>query len=236
MHLRLASARTGLLTFSAALALAAPASAAAQSPPPPPEDSAKPAKLSVRTEVRGFKVVGRQTKARAVVTARLTEANGRSTVIRKRVSLVAQRRGSCRILKLTLDELTLNLLGLHAELDKVKLDVTGNPRGGVLGKLFCRLARSNVRTSERKKAARSLSARLARRPLRPVGFTATIRPQSQSSQAQKGRCPVLELVVGPLDLDLLGLLVKLNKVRLNVFAVPGEGSVGDRFCTLSRQQ
>jgi len=78
--------------------------------------------------------------------------------------------------------------------------------------------------------------RLARKPLRPVGFTATITPQSQPSQAQGGRCPVLELVVGPLDLDLLGLLVNLNKVRLNVFAIPGQGAVGDRFCTLSRQQ
>ena len=229
---RLSSVRTGALAFTAALAFAAPAAAAGSGA----DASDKPAKLSVRTEVRGFQVKGSQTRARAVVTARLTEANGKTTVIKKRVSLIAQRKGTCRILKLTLDELTLNLLGLHAELDKVKLDVTGNPRGGVLGRLFCRLARSNVRASERKKAARSLSARLARKPLRPVGFTATITPQSQPSQARGGRCPVLELVVGPLDLNLLGLLVNLNKVRLNVFAVPGQGAVGDRFCTLSRQQ
>ena len=231
MPRRLALARTGLLTFTAALALAAPAGAQSQ-----PDNSDKPAKLSVRTEVRGFQVVGRQTKARALVTARLTEANGRSTVIKKRVSLIAQRKGRCRILKLTLEELKLNLLGLHAELDKVKLDVTGNPRGGVLGKLFCRLARSNVRTSERRKAASSMNARLARKPLRPVGFTATLAPPAERSQAQSGRCPVLDLVVGPLDLDLLGLLVNLNKVRLNVFAIPGQGTVGDRFCQLSRQQ
>lgn len=229
--LRSNSARTGLLTLTAALALASPAMAQSAA-----EASEKPAKLSVRTEVRGFKVVGSETKARAVVTARLTEGGGKTTVIKKRISLIAQRGGSCRILKLTLDELKLNLLGLNAELDKVKLDVTGNPRGGVLGRLFCRLARSNVRTSERKKAAQSLTARLARRPLRPVGFTATINPQSEPSQAQAGRCPVLDLTVGPLDLDLLGLLVNLNKVRLNVFAIPGQGVVGDRFCQLSRQQ
>ena len=229
---RLTPARTGALAFAAALVFAAPAAAAGSEA----GTSERPAKLAVQTEVRGFQVKGSQTKARAVVTARLTEASGKTTVIKKRVALVAQRKGSCRILKLTLDELTLNLLGLHAELDKVKLDVTGNPRGGVLGRLFCRLARSKVRTSERKEAARSLNARLARKPLRPVGFTANIAPQSRPSQAQAGRCPVLDLVVGPLDLDLLGLLVKLNKVRLNVFAIPGQGAVGDRFCTLSRQQ
>ncbi len=194
-----------------------------------------PAKLSVNTQVKRFGVAQGRTRARARVTARLTDANGRTTVVRKDVTLVAQRKGSCRILKLTLEELKLNLLGLHAELDQVKLDVTGNPRGGVLGRLFCRLARSNVRTSERRAAARSLNARISKRPMRPVAFTATISP-AQQSQGQGNRCPVLDLVVGPLDLDLLGLIVNLNKVHLNVYAVPGEGAVGDRFCTLSRPQ
>lgn len=220
--------RTALTTAGATLLLAMPAAAQAAVP----ESSGAPAKLSVKTEVQGFKVVGRQTKARALVTARLMEGGGRSTVIRQQVTLSARRGGSCRILNLTLDELQLNLLGLHAVLDQVKLDVSGKPRGGVLGRLFCRLARSQVRTSTRKAAARSLTARIQRRPLRPVAFTATIAP-GEKSQAQAGRCPVLDLVVGPLDLDLLGLLVKLNKVRLNVFAVPGEGAVGDRFCSLS---
>ncbi len=221
--------RTALLTAGATVLLALPAGAQAAAPT---TSAGAPAKLSVKTEVQGFKVVGRQTKARALVTARLMEGGGRSTVIRQQVTLSAKRGGSCRILNLTLDELQLNLLGLHAVLDQVKLDVSGKPRGGVLGRLFCRLARSQVRTSGRKAAARSLTARIQRRPLRPVAFTATIAP-GEKSQAQAGRCQVLDLVVGPLDLDLLGLLVKLNKVRLNVFAVPGEGAVGDRFCSLS---
>jgi len=222
--------RTVLLTLAAGLAWVAPAAAAS----PQPVD--QPAKLSVATSVNRFGVAGGRTRARALVTARLTEANGRSTVLRKQVTLSAKRRGSCRILKLTLDQLKLNLLGLNAELDRVELDVTGKPSGGVLGKLFCRLARADVKAADRRATARSLNSRLRRNPLRPVAFTATIHPQSQGSQAKAGRCPVLDLVVGPLDLDLLGLLVNLNKVHLNVFAIPGQGAVGDRFCTLSRQQ
>jgi hypothetical protein len=70
----------------------------------------------------------------------------------------------------------------------------------------------------------------------PVAFTASIPAPAEKSQAGAGRCPVLDLVVGPLDLNLLGLLVKLNKVHLNVYAVPGEGAVGDKFCELSRPQ
>lgn len=217
------AAATAALSFGPGAALAAPAK----------DDG--PAKLSVNTQVKRFGVVKGRTSARARVTARLTDANGRTTVVRKNVTLVAKRKGSCRILKLTLEELKLNLLGLHAELDQVKLDVTGNPRGGVLGRLFCRLARSNVKTSQRRAAARSLNARIARRPMRPVAFSTTISPAEQS-QARGKRCPVLDLVVGPLDLDLLGLLVNLNKVHLNVYAVQGEGAVGDRFCTLSNPQ
>ena len=46
-------------------------------------------------------------------------------------------------------------------------------------------------------------------------------------------CEVLNLVLGPLDLDLLGLVVHLDKVVLNITAVPGAGALlGNLLCAV----
>lgn len=50
---------------------------------------------------------------------------------------------------------------------------------------------------------------------------------------QAGTCDVLDLVLGPLHLDLLGLVVDLNQLVLNVDAVAGAGNlVGNLLCTV----
>jgi hypothetical protein len=47
-------------------------------------------------------------------------------------------------------------------------------------------------------------------------------------------CPVLNLALGPLDLDLLGLVVHLNQVQLNVVAQPGQGQLlGNLLCAVT---
>lgn len=44
-------------------------------------------------------------------------------------------------------------------------------------------------------------------------------------------CSVLALTLGPLHLDLLGLVVDLNQVNLNITAVPGPGNLlGNLLC------
>jgi hypothetical protein len=45
-------------------------------------------------------------------------------------------------------------------------------------------------------------------------------------------CNVLNLVLGPLNLNLLGLVVTLNEVHLNITAVPGS-LLGDLLCDIS---
>jgi hypothetical protein len=55
-------------------------------------------------------------------------------------------------------------------------------------------------------------------------------PAAQSSQLA---CKVLSLVLGPLDLNLLGLRVQLNQVHLLVTAIPGGGLLGDLLCGLT---
>lgn len=56
---------------------------------------------------------------------------------------------------------------------------------------------------------------------------------SLSGQEQNGVCPILELTLGPLDLDLLGLHVHLDTVHLVIEAHPGEGQLlGNLLCAI----
>lgn len=49
-----------------------------------------------------------------------------------------------------------------------------------------------------------------------------------------GSCPVLTLNLGPLHLDLLGLVVDLSQVNLNITAQPGPGQLlGNLLCAVT---
>ena len=49
-----------------------------------------------------------------------------------------------------------------------------------------------------------------------------------------GSCQILDLVLGPLDLDLLGLQVHLDTVQLNITAQSGPGElVGNLLCAIA---
>ena len=57
------------------------------------------------------------------------------------------------------------------------------------------------------------------------------RPDAITAQAS---CEILNLVLGPLHLDLLGLVVDLNQVVLNITAVPGAGNLlGNLLCAVT---
>ena len=49
-----------------------------------------------------------------------------------------------------------------------------------------------------------------------------------------GSCPILSLNLGPLHLNLLGLVVDLNQVNLNITAQPGAGNLlGNLLCDVA---
>jgi hypothetical protein len=49
-----------------------------------------------------------------------------------------------------------------------------------------------------------------------------------------GACQILDLTLGPLDLDVLGLVVHLDTVHLNITAVPGPGNLlGNLLCAVA---
>ena len=50
---------------------------------------------------------------------------------------------------------------------------------------------------------------------------------------QQATCPVLHLTLGPLDLNLLGLLVHLDQVHLTIDADPAGGLLGSLLCAIA---
>ncbi|HWE31960.1 MAG TPA: hypothetical protein VG410_00665 [Solirubrobacteraceae bacterium] len=194
--------------------------------------SGHPAKLGVGVEVLHLNAAGRKLTGTGVVTAKLTDDSGHTTTVKTTVALAAAAGKGCTVLTLDLQQLNLVLLGLTAHLDKVHLTITGNSAGGVLGSLFCKLAKAKVSVA-RASAARALNASLRRHRQHMLRFTAWLTPQTARTDAATATCPVLDLIVGPLNLTLLGLDVNLNQVHLNVTATRGGGALGDLFCQLA---
>jgi hypothetical protein len=147
----------------------------------------------------------------------------------------------CDILSLNLAPLRLELLGLIVELDRVVLTIKADSNGGLLGSLLCGLAGNNrAAAAQLTKAARQSG--LAAGP----GFQIPIQvPIVQGSPGMQSRgpldlppvppgvCTVLDLVLGPLDLNLLGLMVHLDRVQLRITADPRRGILGSLLCSLA---
>jgi hypothetical protein len=68
-----------------------------------------------------------------------------------------------------------------------------------------------------------------------VSQTATIPVNTKATAAAApAACQILDLVLGPLNLNLLGLVVTLNQVHLNITAVPGPGNLlGNLLCAVA---
>jgi hypothetical protein len=63
----------------------------------------------------------------------------------------------------------------------------------------------------------------------------TIANQAVTAPLQvTGSCTILNLVLGPLHLDVLGLVIDLNQVVLTITAVPGAGNLlGNLLCAVA---
>jgi hypothetical protein len=162
-----------------------------------------------------------------------------------------QEGATCQILFLQLGELDLTLAGLHAVLhaadptQPVELRLSADDAGGILGKLFCQLANASGVLATPQKA--TLAARQMNKRLRATTIMRVkaiiYAPANASGHAGAGmqayspqgqtveECSVLHLVLGPLHLELLGLVADLNKIVLDLTAVPGT-LLGNVFCQL----
>jgi hypothetical protein len=86
-------------------------------------------------------------------------------------------------------------------------------------------------------AVGGLDGKLAGRAVhRTVRVPATLASTAQTSQIvpTPGACQILSLVLGPLDLNLLGLRVRTNEIDLLIEAVPGAGNLlGNLLCGIT---
>ena len=186
-------------------------------------------RLAVTVDVARFRATQSGTVADGTATATLRGLGGMPTTVKQKVTLSAAKAGRCTILTLTLDTLDLTLLGLNVHLDKVDLKVTGRRSGGVLGSLFCSLAKAKVKASRAAAAAKLTREIRKSGTIRPIGFSVPVT--AVASQAPT--CSVLDLELGPLNVNLLGLHVDLNKVHLTITADPTGGVLGRLFCGLA---
>jgi len=104
--------------------------------------TSKGGKFTGTFAIKQFSVVNNQIVAVGTLTG--TIQNGVGNVIGtilKTISMIVTFHGAtCDILHLELGPLDLDLLGLQVHLDKVVLDITADPSGGLLGSLLCAVA------------------------------------------------------------------------------------------------
>lgn len=71
------------------------------------------------------------------------------------------------------------------------------------------------------------------RTLKVKSINGTV-PGARPTLSGRASCPILHLVLGPLDLNLLGLQVHLDKVVLDITAQSGSGNLlGNLLCTVA---
>src|SRR5947207_4429911 len=145
---------TGLLAAGAATAIATPASVLGGSSD---TRSAGPTmgSVSVKFKINKFVKSGHRLIAKGTAVATYTPQSGAPTVVQKpfsaRVSVarrllsVSGQQRICPVLSLQLDQLALDLLGLHVDLSKVVLTITTDSEGSILGRLLCSLSNTNTR-------------------------------------------------------------------------------------------
>ena len=200
--------------------------------------------VHLRFRVQRFIARNGRLLARTRVIATYLGSDGQTATTSKLVTMRASvpssralSRHICQVLLLRLDALELNLLGLHIELQEpLVLRITANRRGGILGRLFCSLA-AGMRHQSLARTAPQLNRSLANTAASAFQFKFPL--SSGSAQLQQAECMVLELILGPLDLRLLGLRVHLNRVHLTITGIPstqpGGGILGDLLCALASQ-
>ena len=72
------------------------------------------------------------------------------------------------------------------------------------------------------------------RTLRVRQVNGTSVTNAREAAAAAAVCPILRLRLGPLFLNLLGLRITTNRIRLNIVAVPGPGNLlGNLLCAIA---
>src|SRR3954468_13058780 len=229
---KLVAAGISGLAFAAAVAPTANANASA------PTNGGTSSRLSMTAKITKFRATASGVVADGTLTGKLrsgTSVSRDSAPVRFRVA--AKRHGRrCNVITLRLAPLDLELLGVQVQTSPISRDVSAR-KGRVLGDLFCALSHAKITFPRTARVAHALNSRLDGRPLRV--FAASSSLPAGAAQAQPQSCQVLKLVLGPLHLDLLGLVVDLygktrkDPVIVTINAQPDKGLLGQLLCGLA---
>jgi hypothetical protein len=151
----------------------------------------------------------------------------------------------CPILNLHLGPIHLNLLGLRVDTSEICLDITAeHGSGNLLGNLLCSVAHlldTGVPLGTILNGLTTNDLNLLTSGLTGIingGLGAATAP-SAIAGVSGPHCDILNLSLGPVDLNLLGLDVHLDNchngpVTIDVTAVPGPGNLlGNLLCNLA---
>ena len=217
--------------------------------PPAIAQSPRSAKLSLTARITSFHASKRGVLANGTLTGMLASGTGVSRDSAPVTFAVKAKRtgGQCNVLTLHLAPLDLELLGVQVQTSTINLDVHA-VHGQVLGNLFCALSRAKVTFPKTSHVVRALNSHVHSRPLTVLTASQTVAasqalPASKSAHAAAPAplpsCQVLRLVLGPLNLNLLGLVVDLNgqtptsPVIVTINAIPSRGLLGQLLCGLA---
>lgn len=222
---------TGVVGLSFLGLVAAPAANAS----PSSSSRGVTSRLSLSAKITSFRATPGGVVANGTLTGNLrsgARVSHASAPVRFAVAAKASG-GRCDVITLRLAPLDLELLGVQVTTSNISLDVFAL-HGRVLGDLFCALSHAKVSFPRAARVARALNSRLDGRPL-PV-FAGSESLPASVAQAQAQSCQVLRLVLGPLNLDLLGLVVDLygktpsDPVVVTINAQPDKGLLGQLLC------
>jgi hypothetical protein len=237
-------AATAVLAFGAATASSG--STAARPSLGPGSTSA--GKLGVRYTVKRFVRHGHHLFAYGTAISRYIPASGATTTSRQAFKATVALRGRrlaaaqtiCPVLELTIQQLDLNLLGALVHLDKVHLLITADSNGGLLGSLLCKLQKQGKLSSAGATQQMTWALKKSGLATSGTGFTVALQPSGSGGPGSTPNavrplaiCPVLDLTLGPVDLNLLGLLVHLDTVHLTINADSNGGVLGSLLCSLA---
>lgn len=220
------------LVFAGLVALPATASSSS------PTKSAKSSRFSMTATITRFRATASGVVGDGMVNGKLRSGGNvsRDSAPVKFAVVAKPKGGRCNVITLRLAPLDLELLGVQVTTSHISLDVYAL-QGRVLGDLFCSLAHAKVTFPRAASVARALNSRLHGRPLRVI--TASDSMPASGAQATTPSCQVLKLVLGPLHLDLLGLVVDLygkthkNPVIVKINGLPNNGLLGQLLCGLA---
>jgi hypothetical protein len=224
-----------VLVSFAAVALALTGASAASAHSGQSRTGVSTSRLSMTAKITSFSATARgAVVANGVLSGSLRSGTGvsRDSAPVRFAVVAGNQGGRCNVITLRLAPLDLELLGVQVTTSYISLDVYAL-KGRVLGNLFCALSRAKVTFPRAARVARALNARLHRRAMR-VFTTSEVMPAAVAHAAPS--CQVLKLVLGPLHLDLLGLVVDLygktqnDPVIVTIDAQPSKGLLGQLLC------